>query len=529
MCGRARFSLLAHSAMNEIVRRSRRQNRRNNRDRQTQNNPTNRNLPTTTVQTSSSSDRIIHTDDFYMNETEELIQGNLNANESISEARHEDSPIENTPIIFETIENAGPTMKLPVLILDPSTGDITTERMTWGMIPGYNSKYEKPDHFALFNKKIETIESVKYFAQLASKKRCLVVVDGFYEWKLVGGKKQPYYIFYDQPEPMLMAAIYEDSIIFDKEKQKDVNIRTFSVLTCEPSKDFQGIHVRQPVFITQEQGFLWLSNTLTTSEILAHIHHNREDSDFLQHHKINLYPVHQRMTDLTYQESDCAKEISLGLKMNDFFVTKETKDKIQETEKSQIRPSDNKPIQTEKPEKNQPSSFFQPQEKDNSMSMILSHNIKPVFKDSPIKSPTKNPFKRNYISNYFQDEETIIKKTKHEIDLTLNDESSTTNIQNQSNSLNSIQFEGNITQEIPCSVLLEAGYSYEDLLKMGYSLTDIPGLIDNEFSESNESRLSNSSKLSQNKQTRNKINKTKTKHIHSSQSITNYFSPTKKS
>lgn len=96
-------------------------------------------------------------------------------------------------------------------------------KMVWGLIPKYFKPEESCNHDRLFNKQIESFDQkIQYFYQLLSTKRCALVFVGFYEWKVIAGKKQPYYIHLSD-KPMQMAGIYEDSqIVRSQYERKEV-------------------------------------------------------------------------------------------------------------------------------------------------------------------------------------------------------------------------------------------------------------------------------------------------------------------
>nr|GMD18748.1 embryonic stem cell-specific 5-hydroxymethylcytosine-binding protein [Ipomoea batatas] len=81
--------------------------------------------------------------------------------------------------------------------------------MKWGLIPSFTKKNEKPDHYKMFNARSESIKEKASFRRLLPKNRCLVAVEGFYEWKKAGSKKQPYYIHFKDGRPLVFAALFD--------------------------------------------------------------------------------------------------------------------------------------------------------------------------------------------------------------------------------------------------------------------------------------------------------------------------------
>jgi putative SOS response-associated peptidase YedK len=61
-----------------------------------------------------------------------------------------------------------------------------------------------------FNARSESVTEKPVFSRLLQRQRCVVLLDGFYEWKAdAGGKKQPYYVSFGEGNVMRMAGLYD--------------------------------------------------------------------------------------------------------------------------------------------------------------------------------------------------------------------------------------------------------------------------------------------------------------------------------
>eukprot|EP01033_Poteriospumella_lacustris_P014607 gene14607-10444_t len=209
------------------------------------------------------------------------------------------------------IENFGPGMRCPVVVNSTDAG-YEISNMVWGMIPTYFPADEKGNHFQLFNKRIEGLASGgeetagKYFMQLMKTKRCVAVFDGFYEWKVIAGKKQPYYVHFSNNEPLLMAGIYEDSDYVDYHDMKPIHTRTFAILTGGSCAEFEIVHTRQPIFLTSKQAERWLDDSLSVTELDQLLEELRlaptiADTDF--NSWLKFYPVTKKLTDMKFQQN----------------------------------------------------------------------------------------------------------------------------------------------------------------------------------------------------------------------------------
>ncbi|MDC0569122.1 SOS response-associated peptidase, partial [bacterium] len=128
--------------------------------------------------------------------------------------------------------NAHPHHKLPV-IKKYKNGN-TLEALKWGITPIWA---KDKDFKALINARLETIDEKVSFKKLIKNSRCVVVADGFYEWKREDLKKTPYYFKRKDNKPIFFAGIYEND--------------QFSLITEEAKVNISEIHHRQPVIINQ--------------------------------------------------------------------------------------------------------------------------------------------------------------------------------------------------------------------------------------------------------------------------------------
>jgi putative SOS response-associated peptidase YedK len=95
-------------------------------------------------------------------------------------------PIPNFPPSW----NVAPTDSLPIVRFNPKDGQRSLDMMRWSLIP-YWAKDIKVG-FANINAKAEGIEKKPAFGKAFERRRCLVPVDSFYEWKKTAAGKQPY-------------------------------------------------------------------------------------------------------------------------------------------------------------------------------------------------------------------------------------------------------------------------------------------------------------------------------------------------
>ena len=130
----------------------------------------------------------------------------------------------------------------------------------WGLIP-YWAK-ERKIASKLINARMETITEKPAFKVAASRRRCLVPANGYYEWEQRDGRKVPYFLHDDGV--LAMAGLYE--LWPDPQRDHDDPDRwvlSVTVLTTTASDALGHIHDRSPVILTAGLRDDWLDPTIT--------------------------------------------------------------------------------------------------------------------------------------------------------------------------------------------------------------------------------------------------------------------------
>jgi putative SOS response-associated peptidase YedK len=124
----------------------------------------------------------------------------------------------------------------------------------WGLIPSW-AKDPEIGH-KLINARGETLDEKPSFRNSFKRKRCLVIADGFYEWKKVpgDGAKQPYYVRMKTGKPFAFAGLWDEW----NDREGGV-LLTSTIITVAPNKLIKPIHSRMPAIVRREQYGAWLS------------------------------------------------------------------------------------------------------------------------------------------------------------------------------------------------------------------------------------------------------------------------------
>jgi putative SOS response-associated peptidase YedK len=152
--------------------------------------------------------------------------------------------------------NGAPGQEHWIIRRNPKTGEPMLDRLWWGLIPYWvkePSGARKP-----INAKSETVASLASFRDAYKRRRCLLPIDNFFEWRAIKGAKakQPYAIAMKSGEPFALAAIWENW----QRPGTDEWVRSFAVVTCPANDLMTHIHDRMPVIIPPEEYDRWLAN-----------------------------------------------------------------------------------------------------------------------------------------------------------------------------------------------------------------------------------------------------------------------------
>jgi putative SOS response-associated peptidase YedK len=165
---------------------------------------------------------------------------------------------------FEPRYNVAPGQSVPVI-----TGQAreTIDTMEWGLLP----RWADDPSMELINARAETIEEKPSFSDAVSRRRCLVLADGFYEWVDTGTGSQPYRIALEDDRPFALAGIWErwegeieqtslDAFAGDTDDAgTETEVReTFAIVTTTPNDLVSQLHDRMAVILPEDDERDWL-------------------------------------------------------------------------------------------------------------------------------------------------------------------------------------------------------------------------------------------------------------------------------
>ena len=123
--------------------------------------------------------------------------------------------------------------------------------LRWGLIPAWADDPAIGNR--MFNARAETVAEKPSFKDAFKKRRCLIPVDGFYEWQKWGKEKRPLCFSLKSGRPFGLAGLYETWISPEKGR-----IHTCTIITTDANDLIRPIHDRMPVIIPKDKEAAWL-------------------------------------------------------------------------------------------------------------------------------------------------------------------------------------------------------------------------------------------------------------------------------
>ncbi len=150
--------------------------------------------------------------------------------------------------------NIAPTQEAPIVRFSPDRGGRHAALARWGLVPFWAKDPAIGNR--MINARAETAAEKPAFRSSFRKRRCIVVADGFYEWKKVAGPKQPYLL---RPRGGPLFAL---AGLWDRWGRGEEALETYAILTTEPNGVVAPIHRRMPAVLSPEHWAAWLDPEL---------------------------------------------------------------------------------------------------------------------------------------------------------------------------------------------------------------------------------------------------------------------------
>ena len=178
-------------------------------------------------------------------------------------------------------------------VIYKNNNNIYIDNLFWSF-----SYYNKQNNITQFviNARIETIVSKYLFKESFIKRKCLIISNGYFEWKKIDNTKQPYFISIPKNELMFFGGIWRQEI------KNNVKTNVVCIITKDANNNLSKIHSRMPLIMSHNEGLEFL---------------NDNDNKFLENNKsvveddIDYFPVSKIVNNPKNNDENCIKEITL--------------------------------------------------------------------------------------------------------------------------------------------------------------------------------------------------------------------------
>ena len=178
-------------------------------------------------------------------------------------------------------------------VIYKNNNSIYIDNLFWSF--SYFNKLNNITQFVI-NARIETIVSKYLFKESFIKRKCLIISNGYFEWKKINNTKQPYFISIPKNELMFFGGIWRQEI------KNNVKTNVVCIITKDANNNLSKIHSRMPLIMSMNEGLEFL---------------NDNDNKFLENNKsiieddIDYFPVSKNVNNPKNNDENCIKEINL--------------------------------------------------------------------------------------------------------------------------------------------------------------------------------------------------------------------------
>lgn len=175
------------------------------------------------------------------------------------------APTQSIPVVRQL---GGPLTQeglfAPSAVQLPATSEVRElSFLRWGLVPGWAK--ERNIGASMINARSETAHEKNSFRKPLANRRCLIPVNGYYEWLRQGKAKQPFHIRASDGRTLFFAGLWDSN---KQSHPESPALLTCTVLTMAARPDLASIHDRMPVFVPNDFVDPWLSHEADGRQML---------------------------------------------------------------------------------------------------------------------------------------------------------------------------------------------------------------------------------------------------------------------
>lgn len=201
--------------------------------------------------------------------------------------------LDEIPVDFKPRFNMAPGQNIPLVRAQTPR---QLEFFRWGLIPSWAKDANIGNR--MINARSETVAEKPSFRAAFKKRRCLIVADGFYEWKRTASGKVPHYLRLKNHRPFAFAGLWECWKAADQSP-----VYSCTILTVAPNPLVAEIHDRMPVILEGAQRDTWLASDADSKRLAAILRP-------LPAEEMEAYPVSQRVNATRVDDPRCIERVA---------------------------------------------------------------------------------------------------------------------------------------------------------------------------------------------------------------------------
>jgi len=191
--------------------------------------------------------------------------------------------------------NVAPTQPVLVIVRNHET---RLDKFHWGLVPFWAKDLSIGSR--LINARAESVAQKPSFRNAFKNRRCLIIADGFYEWKGPKGQKQPWYLTVPSDKPFAFAGLWE-SWKGDAKRE----YLSCTIITTAASESVRDIHDRMPVILRPQAYDGWLETTNHDIGRLNSILQQGLIQDLIR------YPVSKLVNNVRNNDAQCIEPLEI--------------------------------------------------------------------------------------------------------------------------------------------------------------------------------------------------------------------------
>jgi putative SOS response-associated peptidase YedK len=191
--------------------------------------------------------------------------------------------------------NAAPSQE--ILAIARYEGENWLVTFHWGLVPFWAKDISIGS--GMINARVESISEKPSFRGAFKKRRCLILADGFYEWKGEKGRKQPMFITLPDHKPFAFAGLWETW----KKDDIESSYKSCTIITTRASESIRDIHHRMPVILKPQVYESWLDPENQNVAELGRLLKNEIVTELVS------YPVSKHVNSVRNNDPSCIEPI----------------------------------------------------------------------------------------------------------------------------------------------------------------------------------------------------------------------------